>query len=207
MPITDAQFTDDSNTHNISLPFTEASINKLKAGDRVSLDGTIFTARDAVHKYLANGGSPPCDLTHAVIYHCGPVVTKTDGQYKITAAGPTTSMREEPYMATLIEKYRLRAVIGKGGMGRKTLEACRKFGCLYLQTIGGAAQVLATAIKNIDAVYFEEKFGSPEAVWQLHVSDFPAIVTMDAKGNNLHDTVKRESQQKRDNIFAAVEEA
>jgi fumarate hydratase class I len=117
-----------------------------------------------------------------------------EGRWKVTAAGPTTSIREEPYQADIIKRFGLRAVIGKGGMGDKTLEACREFGCVYLHGIGGAAQVLAECVKEVRGVYMMEQFGAPEAIWELEVQDFPVVVTMDAHGNSLHREVFAASQ-------------
>jgi fumarate hydratase class I len=170
-------------------PFTEDKIRALKVGDEVALSGVLFTGRDAVHKYLHEGGElpPGVRLRDGMLYHCGPVILKDEqGQWKVVAAGPTTSIREEPYQAEIIRKFGLRGVIGKGGMGEKTLAACREFGCVYLHAVGGAAQVLAECVKRVRNVYLLEKFGSPEAIWELEVADFPAVVTMDAHGNSLH---------------------
>jgi len=160
----------------------------------VHVSGMIYTGRDAVHKFLHDGGKPPISLDHQIIYHCGPVVIKDKGKWVVKAAGPTTSTREEPYQGHLIEKFGLRAVIGKGGMGPKTLDACAKFGCVYLHAIGGAAQVLAECVTEVTGVYLEE-FGSPEAIWALRVKDFPAVVTMDAHGRSLHAAVLEQSKE------------
>jgi len=160
-------------------------VRKLKAGDVVLVSGTMFTGRDAVHKYLYKGGHIP-HIQDAVLYHCGPVVLEENGNYRVMAAGPTTSIREEPYQAHVIERYGIKAVVGKGGMGAKTLEACKKFGCVYLHAIGGAAQIYARCVKETPHVYLKEEFGSPEAVWEMHVEDFPAVVTMDSHGRSLH---------------------
>ncbi len=176
-------------------PFTEEKIRALKMGDMVRLSGVIYTGRDAVHKYLYEGGQPPVTLDNGVIYHCGPVVIKEKGRWVVKAAGPTTSGREEPYQASIIERYRLRAVIGKGGMGAKTLAACAAVGCVYLHAIGGAAQVLAECVTGVLGVCLEE-FGSPEAIWAFRVQDFPAVVTMDAHGNSLHAAVLERSRQR-----------
>src|SRR5213082_220733 len=165
---------------SISFPFTDEKIRALKVGDEVLISGVVFTGRDAVHKYLHEGGRlpPGVSLRDGILYHCGPVVLKDEqGNWKVTAAGPTTSIREEPYQAEIIEKFGIGGVIGKGGMGEKTLAACRRFGCVYLHAIGGAAQVLGECIKRVRGVYFMEKFGAPEAIWDFEVQDFPAVVT------------------------------
>lgn len=182
---------------SLSAPFTEEKIRSLKVGDEVGLTGVVFTGRDAVHKFLHDGGElpPEVKLRDGVLYHCGPVVIKDEqGHWKVTAAGPTTSIREEPYQADIIERFGVRCVIGKGGMGEKTLAACQRFGCVYLHAIGGAAQVLAECIKAVRGVYFMERFGAPEAIWELEVENFPVVVTMDARGNSLHREVLAASQ-------------
>lgn len=176
----------------LTLPFTEEKIRSLKVGDPVSISGVIFTGRDAVHKYLHEGGTLPegVSLTDGIIYHCGPVVVKdAAGEWKVTAAGPTTSIREEPYQGQIIRDFGVRGVIGKGGMGDRTLKACKEHGCVYFHAIGGAAQVLAECVKKVRNVHMLEKFGSPEAIWELEVENFPAFVTMDANGNSLHQEV------------------
>ena len=181
----------------LSAPFTDEKIRALKVGDEVGVTGVVFTGRDAVHKYLHDGGAlpPEVKLRDAILYHCGPVVMKDEqGKWKVTAAGPTTSIREEPYQADIIQRFGLRGVIGKGGMGDKTLAACQQFGCVYLHAVGGAAQVLAECIKAVRGVYFMEKFGAPEAIWELEVENFPAVITMDAHGNSLHREVLAASQ-------------
>lgn len=182
---------------SLTFPFTEAQVRALKVGDEVSVSGIVFTGRDAVHKYLHEGGTlpPGVSLRDGIIYHCGPVMMKqADGSYKCTAAGPTTSIREEPYQWQIIRDFGVRGVIGKGGMGDKTLAACKEHGCVYLHAIGGAAQVLAECVKKVRNVYFAEEFGSPEAIWELEIENFPAVVTIDAHGNSLHKEVLAQSQ-------------
>lgn len=176
-------------------PYTEEKIRALKVGDLVHVSGVLYTGRDAVHKFLHEGGKPPVDLQNQILYHCGPVVIKEKGKWVVKAAGPTTSSREETYQGPIIEKFNLRAVIGKGGMGPKTLEACKKVGCVYLHAIGGAAQVLAECVTGVLGVYLEE-FGSPEAIWAFRVKDFPAVVTMDSHGNSLHAAVLEQSKER-----------
>ena len=178
-------------------PFTEEKIRALHVGDEVEITGVLFTGRDAVHKYLHEGGAlpPGVNLRDGLIYHCGPVVLQNDqGEWKVMAAGPTTSIREEPYQAQIIRDFGLRGVIGKGGMGERTLAACQAHGAVYLHAVGGAAQVLAECIRRVRQVYLLEKFGSPEAIWELEVEHFPAVVTMDAHGGSLHREVFAASQ-------------
>ncbi|HEX4349942.1 MAG TPA: FumA C-terminus/TtdB family hydratase beta subunit [Verrucomicrobiae bacterium] len=181
----------------LSFPFTEEKIRALKLGDEVLISGVIHTGRDAVHKYLHEGGQlpPGVSFRDGILYHCGPVVMKQDdGSWKATAAGPTTSTREEPYQWQVIRDFGLRGVIGKGGMGDKTLAACKEYGCVYLHAVGGAAQVLAECIKKVRNVFMMEKFGAPEAIWEFEVEDFPAVVTIDSHGNSLHKEIFEKSR-------------
>lgn len=181
----------------LTLPLTEDAVRALKVGDEVSITGTLFTGRDAVHKFLHEGGQLPPGVSFAggILYHCGPVVIKDEsGRWKCVAAGPTTSIREEPYQSQIIRDFGLRGVIGKGGMGDKTLAACKEHGCVYLHAVGGAAQVLAERIQRVPNVYFIDEFGAPEAIWEFEVVDFPAVVTMDAHGRSLHQEVFAASQ-------------
>jgi fumarate hydratase subunit beta len=181
----------------LSTPVTEAAVRALKVGDEVAITGTLFTGRDAVHKYLHEGGQLPPGVSFqgGILYHCGPVIIKDQqGNWKCVAAGPTTSIREEPYQWQVIRDFGLRGVIGKGGMGERTVEACKKHGCVYLHAVGGAAQVLAECIQRVPNVYFMEEFGAPEAIWEFQVVRFPAVVTIDAAGNSLHKAVLAASQ-------------
>jgi fumarate hydratase class I len=175
-------------------PLDETTVRSLRVGDVVLVSGRMFTGRDAVHSHLMKH-EPPVDLHGAVLYHCGPVVVKEGERWRVTAAGPTTSIREEPYQGEIIRRYGIRAVIGKGGMGAKTLAAMKELGAVYLNAIGGAAQFYARAIKSVDDVSLLE-FGTPEAMWHLMVEDFPAIVTMDAHGNSLHKDIEETSGQR-----------
>jgi fumarate hydratase class I len=176
----------------LEAPISEEQIRSLKVGDVVLVSGRMFTGRDAVHAHLMKH-DPPVDLRGGVLYHCGPVVVKEEGGgWRVTAAGPTTSIREEPYQAEILNRYGVRAVIGKGGMGAKTLAGLRESGAVYLNAIGGAAQFYARCIERVEGVSLLE-FGTPEAMWHLQVRDFPAIVTMDAHGNSLHRDVEEES--------------
>lgn len=173
-------------------PLREDEVRALRVGDVVIIDGPLFTGRDALHHYLLHH-DPPADLRGAVLYHCGPVMM-TEGappnqRWRVTAAGPTTSIREEPYEADVIRRFGLRAVMGKGGMGKKTLAALEEYGAVYLHAIGGAAQYYARCLPNVLGVDFLEEMGVPEAMWRLEAAGFPAIVTMDSRGNSLHEEV------------------
>ncbi|MBW4082317.1 fumarate hydratase [Paenibacillus sp. S150] len=178
----------------LTTPVSEEDIRSLRVGDVVILSGEMHTGRDALHKYLMDHEAP-VDLDGAVIYHCGPVMLKDDEGWHVKAAGPTTSIREEPYQGDIIKKFGIRAVIGKGGMGPKTLKALQEHGGVYLNAIGGAAQYYAECIKKVNSVDFME-FGIPEAMWHLQVDGFAAIVTMDAHGNSLHADVEKDSAAK-----------
>jgi len=190
----------------LEAPVSEAQIRSLKVGDVVLIRGEMHTGRDEIHKYLMKHDAP-VDLQGGIIYHCGPVMLQDDaGGWHVKAAGPTTSSREEPYQADIIEKFGLRAVIGKGGMGDKTSAGLQKSGAVYLNAIGGAAQFYARAVKGVRGVDLLELFGVPEAMWHLEVEGFPAIVTMDAHGNSLHKEVLEASLVKledlKDPVFA-----
>ncbi len=188
-----AGFTRTGREVALRAPITEEQVRSLKVGDVVLVSGRMFTGRDAVHSHLMKH-DPPVDLRGSVLYHCGPVVVKDGEAWRVTAAGPTTSIREEPYQGEIIKRYGVRAVIGKGGMGAKTLAALQEHGGVYLNAIGGAAQFYARTIERVDDVSLLE-FGTPEAMWHLTVKDFPAIVTMDAHGNSLHKDIEQESGQ------------
>ena len=193
-----AGFTRTGTEVALRAPLSEADVRALKVGDLVMISGRMFTGRDAVHSYLMKH-EPPVDLRGSVLYHCGPVVAKEGDGWRITAAGPTTSIREEPYQGEIIKRYGVRVVIGKGGMGAKTLAALKEQGAVYLNAIGGAAQFYARSIKKVDGVSLLD-FGTPEAMWHLDVEDFPAIVTMDAHGNSLHKDIEQESGQHSETI-------
>jgi len=170
-------------------PLTEQQMRALKVGDVVLISGEMFTGRDNVHAHLMKS-PPPVDLNGTVLYHCGPVMLKEGGEWKVKAAGPTTSIREEPYQADVIQRYGVRAVIGKDGMGPKTLAALKECGAVYLNGIGGAAQYYARTVEKVLGVHLME-FGIPEAMWHFRVKNFAAIVTMDAHGNSLHAEVEK----------------
>jgi fumarate hydratase class I len=170
-------------------PLSEAAVRALKVGDVVLIRGEVFTGRDNVHAYLMKN-PPPVDLRGSVLYHCGPVMLKEGEEWMVKAAGPTTSSREEPYQGDIIRRYGVRAVVGKGGMGARTLAALKEAGAVYLNAIGGAAQYYARTVERVLGVHLME-FGIPEAMWHLRVHNFAAIVTMDAHGNSLHADVEK----------------
>lgn len=181
----------------ISLPISREDVLSLRAGDCVLLSGNIATGRDKLHRHLFHKMPPkeamPYSLEGGLLYHCGPIVRQSDKGFDVLAAGPTTSNRVEMYEPWVIEHYGLRAVMGKGGMGKKTHEAMVKFGCVYLNAIGGAAAYLADRVKAVKGVWMLEEFGMAEAMWVFEVEDFPAFVTMDAHGKSLHEAIERAS--------------
>jgi len=183
----------------LKLPVAEDTIRGLKVGDFVELTGRMITGRDAAHKWLMDAHREDVApfMENSVIYHCGPVVAENeDGTYDFVAAGPTTSIREEPYQADVIGRYGLRGVIGKGGMGAKTLAGLGEHGAVYLHAVGGAAQVLARAIPRVERVFMLSEFGVPEALWVIEVDRFPVMVTMDSHGGSLHAEVEERTQAK-----------
>ena len=188
----------------LKIPISEKEIRKLKVGDTVLLSGTIVTGRDEAHKLLIEEkpGFIREYLKESVIYHCGPVVKKTDeGKWIFVSAGPTTSAREEPYQADVVCEYNVRGVIGKGGMGDKTAEGLKKCGAVYFHAVGGAGSLIANAVKEVKTVYKLEEFGTPEAFWVIDVEDFPVVVTMDSHGGSLHKEIKEKSQKIADKLM------
>jgi len=200
-------------TYHLNIPISDEEILKLHAGDTVYLNGVMVTARDAAHKYMMEnfiktGGNPPESeaalyeelkrlLRGGVLYHCGPVVRQDGtGKWHFVAAGPTTSIREEPYEADIIAHFGLKGVIGKGGMGPRTLAACQEHKAVYFHAVGGAATLIADAVKEVLTVYKKEEFGVPEAFWVIRVEEFPVVVTMDAHGKSIHAVVEEQSKEK-----------
>jgi tartrate/fumarate subfamily iron-sulfur-dependent hydro-lyase beta chain len=202
----------------VNLPLNDGVIRSLNKGDPVLLTGVMVTGRDTVHKWMIDTfvkkTRPPQGddlevyeaikplLRGSVIYHCGPVVAGLDTQqYRFVAAGPTTSIREEPYQGDVMRHFHIQGVIGKGGMGTKTLAACKEVPGVYLHAIGGAASLIAQTVQRVLGVYKME-FGVPEALWVIEVLDFPAVVTMDAHGQSLHDDVEKKSKQALEQLLA-----
>lgn len=202
----------------LAIPISDNTIRALKVGESVTLSGTILTGRDAVHKWMIDTfikqtRQPQGDdlqvyeaikplLNGGIIYHCGPVVSRLEnGEYKFVAAGPTTSIREEPYQGDVMQHFNMKGVIGKGGMGAKTLKACQQVPGVYFHAVGGAASLIAQSVQRVLAVY-KLDFGVPEAIWVIEVKDFPVVVTMDSHGNSLHADIKENSQQVLEDLLA-----
>lgn len=197
--------------YDLTVPISEEAVRSLHVGDTVYLSGVIVTGRDAAHKYMLEtfikaGTIPESEralyeelkrlLAGSAIYHCGPVVRqREDGRWEFVAAGPTTSIREEPYQADVIAHFGLRGVIGKGGMGARTLRACQDYGAVYLHAVGGAATLIADTVKEVLAVYKKDEFGVPEAFWVIRVERLPLVVTMDSHGRSIHQEVREASEQ------------
>jgi len=189
----------------ITYPFTVSQTRPLTSGTPVSVNGLVFTGRDRLHKFLHEGGVPPVDLRDSAIYHCGPVVVQEpNGSWRVVAAGPTTSSREEPYTAGIIAKYGVRVIIGKGGMGAATREACKQYGCVYLQAVGGAAVSLADRIRSVRQVHFLKEFGATEAMWEFDVVNFEAVVAIDSHGRSLYEEVSEKSRRELDRLLGCA---
>jgi tartrate/fumarate subfamily iron-sulfur-dependent hydro-lyase beta chain len=204
----------------IELPLNDRVVRDLKVGDPVLISGIMVTGRDTVHKWMVDTFiqkkramqgddiqvySAIQRLLHgSAIYHCGPVVSGLDtNNYHFVAAGPTTSIREEPYQGEVMHHFKIQAVIGKGGMGPKTLQACQDVPGVYLHAIGGAASLIAQTVKRVIGVY-KLDFGVPEALWVIEVQDFPAVVTMDSHGSSLHAEIAKQSGEKLKELLAVV---
>ncbi len=202
----------------VNIPISDEVVRSLKVGDSVALSGVMVTGRDTAHKWLADtfikktrppqgDDLPTFDalkgfLSGGVIYHCGPVVSGLDTKdYKFVAAGPTTSIREEPYQGDVMRLLNVKGVIGKGGMGLKTLQACQEVPGMYLHAIGGAASWIAQTVTRVIGVY-KLDFGVPEAMWVIEVKDFPVVVTMDSHGGSLHVEVEQKSKSVLDELLA-----
>ena len=179
----------------LEYPFTEKSIRALKAGDTVAITGRIYTGRDKFHKHFADGGKIDIDFRDGALYHCGPVVVQDENGWRVVAAGPTTSVRENPYEPGFIAASGVRIIIGKGGMDAATLAAMKQYGCVYVQAVGGAAALSAAAVKKVAGVSYLDEFGAAEAVWHFDVVDFRGVVAMDSHGKSLFDEVGEKSRR------------
>lgn len=179
----------------LDYPYVFEQIRDLRLGQAVSLSGTVCTARDSVHRHLFEKRRCAVNLRDAAVFHCGPLIVGAAGAWTVRAAGPTTSMRLEPYTPFLIAKYGIRVILGKGGMGEGTRRACAEHGCIYVQAVGGAAALLGRAVRRVVSVEFLEEFGSAEALWVLEVEHLEGVVTMDARGGSLHRRVRNASRR------------
>ena len=188
----------------LTYPFTESAVRRLRAGDAVSLSGRIYTGRDKFHKHFADGGRLPVDFTDGALYPCGPVVVAEAGGWRVVAAGPTTSARENPYEPDFIARSGVRVIIGKGGMDADTLAALRRCGCVYVQAVGGAAAVAAAAVQRVAGVSMLDEFGAAEAVWHFDVVGLRGVVAMDAHGRSLFDDVRESSVRRLRDLLAAA---
>lgn len=191
--------------HRLQYPFTAEQINPLRAGQFVLVSGLVFTARDRLHKHLFEGGKSPVVLQGGALYHCGPVVVRKDGRWVVRAAGPTTSIREEPYLPRIVKEHGVKVVIGKGAMGKVTEDACAEGGCVYLHAVGGAAQVLADKVVAVREVHLGKEFGLTEAMWVIEIKDFPAIVAIDARGRSLFRRIRNGSLKELRKLMDATE--
>ena len=197
-------------TRKLKTPVSEAEIRKLKVNDALYITGTVVTARDQAHKraleYAKKGIALPINLEGSALYHCGPVMSKKSNKWTATAAGPTTSTRMEPFEAELIEKFKVRVVIGKGGMGEKTTCAMAKYGAVYCAFTGGAAVLAAEAIKRVRSVEWLD-LGVPEALWVFEVEELgPLLVAIDSHGNNLFKDVAGEVEENRQRIYHKLDQ-
>ena len=188
----------------LEYPFRERDVRALRAGDAVSITGRVYTGRDRLHKHFADGGSLPVDFRDGALYHCGPVVVHGPDGWRVVAAGPTTSVRENPYEPDFIARTGVRIVIGKGGMDAATLKAMARCGCVYVQAVGGAAAVSAAAVRRVEGVDFLNEFGAAEALWHFDMVDFRGVVAMDARGNSLFAEIERKSSAAFDALFATA---
>lgn len=192
------------NSKTLDIPLSEQTVRDLELGDRVTLSGLIVTARDRAHAYLLDRPDDdplPFDLNAGVVYHCGPLVRQTATGFDVVSAGPTTSARMNPYTPGLLTRYRPRAIIGKGGMNAEVVAALKRIGAVYLSAVGGAGGLLAHAIVAVNGQHKLDEFGSPEAMWMLQVRNFPALVTIDAHGNSLHDQLRDQSEKSLKNVL------
>jgi fumarate hydratase subunit beta len=191
--------------YHLKTPISEEEIRKLKVNDVIFITGTIVTARDQAHRraleYAKQGKNLPINLDGLALFHCGPVVKKEGEKWIAVAAGPTTSTRMDIFEDEFIKNFKVRVVIGKGGMGKKTTDAMAKYGAVYGAFTGGAAILAAKAIKSIKSVEWLD-LGTPEAMWIFEVEDFgPLAVAIDSHGNNLFLDVQKKVEENRQKIY------
>lgn len=188
---------------DLNLPIGEGGVRRLRAGDAVRISGVVHTGRDKFHKRFADGLPIGVDFAGGAIYHCGPVVVGDGaGGWRVVAAGPTTSVRENPYEPAFIRASGVRVVIGKGGMDAATLAAMKECGCVYVQAVGGAAALAAASVRRVLGVSLLDEFGAAEACWHFEVDGFPGVVAMDAHGVSLFDGVGAAADARLKELFA-----
>jgi fumarate hydratase subunit beta len=169
---------------NLTTPLSEEDVKKLKIGDIVKITGTIYAFRDLAHQRLLSGEQLPFDFNGSVIYHCSPLMKGK----KILSAGPTSSIRLDKFTPGLLKKYRIRALVGKGGMGKDTQKALQEHCCVYLSYPGGCGVLASRQIKNVKSYW--KDLGPVEMVRVFQVENFgPVSVTMDSHGGNLYEEV------------------
>jgi fumarate hydratase subunit beta len=191
--------------YKFKTPISEEDVRKLKVNDVLYVTGTIVTARDQAHKraieYFNQGKPLPLNLEGLAVFHCGPVVSKEGDKWKAVAAGPTTSTRMDIFEDEFIKDFKVRVVIGKGGMGKKTTDAMARYGAVYGAFTGGAAILAAKAIKNVKSVEWLD-LGTPEAMWIFEVEEFgPLAVAIDSHGNNIFMDVAKNVEANRQKIY------
>jgi len=189
----------------LKTPISEEQVRKLKVNDTLYVTGTMVTARDEAHKRALdlhnNNKQLPINLEGLALFHCGPIVKKVNNKWTVVAAGPTTSSRMEPLQADFLKNFKVSLVIGKGGMGQKTVDAMQKCGAVYGAFTGGAAILAAKAIKQVKNVEWLD-LGMPEALWILQIEDFgPLTVAIDTYGNNLFEDIQNKAEIKRQTIY------
>ncbi len=175
--------------YHFDLPVSTEKIRKLNVGDIIYVTGKIFTARDEAHHMMLEKDKDSLDFnpSEMALFHCGPLMKKENGKWKVVSAGPTTSSRMEIFEDKFIEKYGINIIIGKGGMGERTEKALQKFGCVYTAYTGGAGALAADRVENVPAVYWLDELGMPEAVWIFKVKEFgPLVVAIDSHGKSIY---------------------
>jgi len=191
--------------YKLKTPISEGEIRKLKVNDALYITGTMVTARDQAHRraleYFKQGKPLPINLEGLAVFHCGPVVSKEGDTWVAVAAGPTTSTRMDIFEDEFIKNFKVRVVIGKGGMGKKTTDAMAQYGAVYGAFTGGAAILAARAIKNVKSVEWLD-LGTPEALWIFEVEEFgPLAVAIDSHGNNIFMDIAKKVEENKQKIY------
>jgi len=178
--------------YHFHLPVDTDEIKKLKVGDIIFVTGKIFTARDEAHHMMLEEKNIPFDPSEMALFHCGPLMRKTDRGWNVVSAGPTTSSRMEIFEDKFLKKFNTKIIIGKGGMGNKTKKALQKYISIYTSYTGGAGALAADKVEEVQDVYWLDTLGMPEAVWILKVNEFgPLVVAIDSNGNSIYDKLKK----------------